>query len=130
MEYPLDSNGDLNLEGLKVALAVEGNIHVSDNVWLGITQLGDLLTQVIDPKNFRPFFEYVPGVLRCHDVHDLLDHNYLRMIGKSECDQQPMNELTKPKYNQLGERGKNCRALTYTTQVDVHCIPDHDLNHP
>jgi hypothetical protein len=45
MEYPLDSNGDLNLEGLKVALAVEGNIHVSDNVWLGpITQLGDLLT--------------------------------------------------------------------------------------
>ena len=38
------------------------------------------LYQIIDPKNYRPLYQYVPGILEADDIDILLDNGALRVV--------------------------------------------------
>jgi hypothetical protein len=78
LDYQCEPNGDVNLVALAQQLPVEGVLRVCSQI-SGRQQSNPEHLQVIDPRNFRPFYQYVPGVLKAHDVKSLLENNYLRV---------------------------------------------------
>jgi len=85
VNFPPASDGSISLATLESGLNVRGRIRVrGQRHILGRNDATSLpsFVEVINPKNFRPMFEYTPGVLEAHDLQDLLHDGYVRVIGE------------------------------------------------
>lgn len=75
----LESNGDLRLDNVPRPEDCRGECRVSLSR-LKIRTESLSYAQVIDLRNYAPFFTYKPGYILGGDVPGLLDEGYLRVV--------------------------------------------------
>ncbi|RDB29023.1 hypothetical protein Hypma_015650 [Hypsizygus marmoreus] len=93
VECACGPEGHLDLKNVREKMGLDGRIRI------------------INPKTFRPVFEYIPGFLHTHDLQDLLENGFLRLKWNLEVTQwsrlQLLHSLKERCINQAVDDGED-----------------------
>ena len=78
LPFEVDEGSGVDLSVVAQMLNIGNNCDVG--VWVCPIFLILTHTQVVDPRNFKPYFQYVPQWLEPSDVKDMIEGGIMRVI--------------------------------------------------